>query len=165
MIDVLLLNADFTPLDTISVERALILYFTDKIEIIHAKVNKFIHTITSSCPFPEVVRLKRYIYLHRKEMSPTKKNIFERDLYECQYCGNTKHLTIDHIVPVSRGGQNTWKNLTTCCFSCNNKKGDRLQEECGMKLKRQPGRPSHLHIIKKFSKDNDLKTWENYIFM
>jgi len=164
MTNVLLLNTDFTPLDTISVERALVLYFTQKVEIIHAKVNQFIHTITQSFPFPEVVRLKHYIYLRKKEMTPTKRNIFERDLHECQYCGATKPLTVDHIIPVSRGGQNTWQNLTTCCFSCNNKKGDRLLEECGMVLKRKPSRPTHIHIIKTYSKENDLTSWSDYIF-
>jgi len=163
--NVLLLNVDYTPLDTISVERALILYFTEKVEIVHAKVDQFIHTITKTFPFPEVVRLKHYIYLRKKQMSPTKRNIFERDMHMCQYCGSTKHLTLDHIIPVSKGGQNTWKNLTTACFKCNNKKGDRTAEEAKMVLKREPALPTHIHIIKKYSDDNKLKTWEPYIFM
>ncbi len=164
MTNVLLLNVDYTPLDTISVERAMVLYFTQKIEIVHAKVGKFIHTITNTFPFPEVVRLKHFIYLRKKEMSPTKRNIFDRDLHTCQYCGSTKRLTVDHIIPVSKGGQNIWKNMVTCCFSCNNKKGNLMPEEAGMVLKRDPCRPTHIHIIKKYSKENDLTSWSDYIF-
>lgn len=163
--NVLLLNSSFEPLDTISVERAMVLLLNEKVEIIHAAVDKFIHTIKEKYPFPEVVRLKFFVNIHRREMTPTKRNIFDRDKNTCQYCGATKNLTIDHIMPVSRGGQNTWKNLVTCCFKCNNAKGNKTPEEAGMSLNCVPNRPTHLHVIKKHAKDKDMATWESYLFL
>lgn len=162
--NVLLLNATYEPLDCISVERAMILLLNKKVEIIHAKIDSFIHTIKEKYPFPEVVRLKFFVHIRRREMSPTKKNIFERDKYTCKYCGATKHLTIDHVIPVSRGGQNTWKNLVTCCFQCNNKKGNKTPEEAGMELTEVPKRPTYIHIIKDYSRNNNLESWKDYIF-
>ena len=88
----------------------------------------------------------------------------QRDKNTCQYCGSTKHLTIDHVMPVSRGGENTWKNMVTACFSCNNKKGCRTPEEAGMKLMSKPGRPTQLHVLKDYSRSNNLESWEDYIF-
>lgn len=161
---VLLLNGDYLPLDTISVERAMILVLTQKVEILHAKVDKFIRTVNEKFPFPEVVRLKFYVYVRRREMVPTKKNIMQRDNNTCQYCGSTKHLTIDHVMPVSRGGGNTWTNMTTACFKCNNKKGNKTPEEAGMKLMSDPKRPTRLHVIKDYSKNNNLESWKDYIF-
>ena len=161
---VLLLNGDYTALDTISVERAMILLLTQKVEILHAKVDRFIRTINDKFPFPEVVKLKFFVYVRRRELVPTKKNIMQRDKNTCQYCGSTKHLTIDHVMPVSRGGENTWKNMVTACFSCNNKKGCRTPEEAGMKLMSKPGRPTQLHVLKDYSRSNNLESWEDYIF-
>ena len=159
----LLLNATYEPLESISLERALILLFQEKAVLVHAKIDKFVHTISSTFPWPEVVRLCKFVYVKRKPLTPTKKNIFERD-GACVYCGSTKHLTIDHVIPVSKGGLNTWKNLVTCCFDCNNKKGDKTLEEVGMNLKKEPGNPTHLHIIKKTAKDKKFDSWKDYIF-
>lgn len=162
---VLLLNGDYTPLETISVERAMILLVSQKVEVVHAKVDRFIRTIKDNFPFPEVVRLKWYVYIKRKAISPTKRNIFERDNHTCQYCGSKKNLTIDHVMPVSRGGENSWKNMVTCCWKCNNKKDNKTPEEAGMPLKSVPSRPSHLHVMKVYSNDNKLTSWNDYIFI
>lgn len=162
--NVLLLNASYEPLDTISVERAMILLITEKVELIHAKIGKFIRTITQEFPFPEVVRLKLFVRFNRKELQPTKRNIFDRDLHTCQYCGSTKNLTIDHVLPVSKGGKNTWSNMVTCCFKCNNKKGNQLLDECGMTLKKTPGKPTYIHVIRKYSRENEINSWGDYIF-
>lgn len=161
---VLLLNGDYTALDTISVERAMILILTHKVEILHSKVDKSIRTVNNKFPFPEVVRLKFFVYIQRNEMVPTKKNVLQRDNYTCQYCGAVKHLTIDHIMPISRGGENTWKNMVAACFKCNNMKGCRTPEEAGMQLMSVPKRPSRIHIIKDYSKNNNLESWKKYIF-
>ena len=88
----------------------------------------------------------------------------QRDKNTCQYCGSAKNLTIDHINPVSRGGGNTWSNMITACFKCNNKKGNKTPEEAGMKLMSDPKRPTHLHVIKDYSKSHKMNSWEDYIF-
>lgn len=162
---VLLLNGDYSALDTISVERAMILLLTQKVEILHAKVDKYIRTINEKFPFPEVVKLKFFVYVRRRDLVPTKKNIMQRDKNICQYCGSNKHLTIDHIMPVSRGGMNTWGNMVTACFKCNNKKGNKTPEEAGMKLMSEPKRPTQLHVMKDYSKSNNLDSWSDYIFI
>lgn len=164
MSNVLLLNGDYTPLETISVERAMVLLIMQKVEVIHAKVNKVIRTIKEEFPFPEVVRLKWFVYIKRRALSPTKKNIFERDNHTCQYCGAVKELTIDHVMPVSRGGENSWKNMVACCWKCNNKKGNKTPEEAGMILKSIPGWPTHLHVLKVYSREQKMDSWNDYIF-
>ncbi|MGB9702325.1 MAG: HNH endonuclease [Candidatus Kapaibacteriota bacterium] len=94
----------------------------------------------------------------------TRKNIMKRDGMQCQYCGK-KHiqLTVDHILPKSRGGKDEWENLVTACYECNNKKGNRTPEEAGMKLLSIPKRPNPLSFIK-----NNLtareNSWKDYLF-
>lgn len=161
---VLLLNGDYTPLEAISVERAMVLLITEKVEVVHAKVDKYIRTIKEQFPFPEVVRLKWYVYIKRKSLSPSKRNVFERDEYTCQYCGSKRNLTIDHVLPISRGGENTWKNMVTCCWKCNNIKGNKTPEEAGMKLFSEPSRPTFFHVLKVYSKEKNLISWNDYIF-
>lgn len=162
---VLLLNGDFTPLSTISVERAMILLLTEKVEIIHEKIGRYINTVKTKFPFPEVVRLKFFVYIKRRELAPTKHNIFRRDGNTCQYCGSKKDLTIDHIVPVSKGGKNTWTNMVTACHMCNNKKGDKSLEDVGFTLKTTPRKSGHLNSFHDYCKENSLESWKDYIFL
>lgn len=168
---VLLLNGDFLPLDTISVERAMILLLSEKVEMIHAKVGKYISTIKHKFAFPEVVRLKFYVYIKRREMAPTKANIFLRDNYTCQYCGCTdkKSLTIDHIHPVSKGGDSSEKNLCVACLKCNNLKGNKSLEEflkeTGYTYKRSKNNLSHLKNLQDLSFDKNLESWKPYLFI
>jgi len=165
MSKVLLLNATYEPLSTIKLERAMVLLTNGKVEILHSHDKKKVRTIYKEYPWPEVIRLRGYVKVRFKDLSPNKRNIFDRDDHRCQYCGSRKSLTIDHIIPVSRGGENTWTNLVTCCWKCNNEKGNQTPEEWGKALMRAPGRPNCLSIIKVYSKENRIKSWENYIFM
>jgi 5-methylcytosine-specific restriction endonuclease McrA len=93
---------------------------------------------------------------------PTRALIYQRDDHTCQYCGSQKRLTIDHVVPKSRGGQDTWENMVVACSSCNTKKGNTLLEQTGMKLKRTP-RPMENKIILKLYKSN-VSEWKSYIY-
>lgn len=161
----LLLNGDYTPLSTISVERAMILLMTEKVEILHAKSGKYINTVKDKYPFPEVVRLKFFVYIKNKEIMPTKGNIFRRDGNTCQYCGSKKDLTIDHVVPVSKGGKSTWTNMVTACHKCNNKKGDKSLEEIGYKLHNMPRKPGFLNIFHEYYREHSLESWKDYIFI
>lgn len=161
---VLLLNATYEPLNTIKVERAMVLVINNKVDIVHSNLMHKIRTVNDEYPWPEVVRLKNYVRVKFKDLSPSKKNIIDRD-GSCQYCGLTKRLTIDHVIPVSKGGENSWTNMVTCCWDCNNRKGNRSPEEWGVPLIREPFRPTHLSVIKVYSKENKIKSWESYIFL
>ena len=164
---VLLLNADYTPISTISMERSMILLCGEKVELVEASKSRKIKTIRNAFPYPEIVKLKRYHYIKKKRMMPTKHNIMQRDKHECQYCGSTDRtkLTIDHIVPVSKGGQNTWDNLTTACFRCNNRKGDKSLEESGLKLRKKPAKITHLNAIQYHGAFYEMDSWDQYLFL
>lgn len=91
---------------------------------------------------PKVVTVKKFVK-HQRRWHPTKKNIFLRDKYTCQYCGSNRpqDMTLDHVLPKSRKGKDTWENLVTACYKCNHKKADRTPEECGFKLAKAPHDP------------------------
>lgn len=162
---VLILNADYAPVTVCSVERAIILLFTDKAEIVVESAKKKLRTARENFPFPSVVRLLEYVRLPFKKIPLTKRNVFRRDNFECQYCGTTKgEMTVDHIIPSSKGGEDSWQNLTTACKWCNNYKGDTLLEDCGLKLKRRPTRPNYIIFLKALAKEVD-KNWEQYLFV
>lgn len=162
---VLLLNATYEPLSTIKIERAMVLLITEKVDVVHSSPNKVVRTVHREYPWPEVLRLKSYVRVKFKELAPSKRNIIDRDEGTCQYCGSKKRLTIDHVLPVSRGGENSWTNMVACCWDCNNKKGNLTPEEWGRPLIRTPFRPTHLSVIKVYSKENRIPSWEDYIFL
>lgn len=147
---VIVLNSDLSFLSIINWQRALKLVFTERAEIVQSG-NRAIRNFSGSHKFviPKVVRLKRFIKEIFKGKVPfSKRNIKIRDGHQCQYCGDkTSKMTIDHVIPVSKGGQNTWENCVTCCPKCNSKKGNKPLEERGMKLQRKPQEPSAQHFI------------------
>ena len=161
----LILNADYSPISITSVEHAVTLFFCEKIDITVARSNKVLHSATQTWPFPSVVRVKDYVKLPFKKTPLTKRNVFLRDGYQCGYCLNKKsEMTIDHIIPTSRGGAaHSWENVITCCKSCNNRKDAYLLEEIGMKLLKKPTRPSHIMFLKSLAKEIDSE-WEQYLF-
>jgi 5-methylcytosine-specific restriction endonuclease McrA len=99
-----------------------------------------------------------------KKIILSRKNILRRDGHRCQYCGTSSNLTVDHMMPRSRGGEDTWENLVTACIKCNNKKGDRTPEESKLSLRIRPKRPSHITFIKNFAGKVD-DTWKPYLYM
>ena len=107
-----------------------------------------LRSINHSFPFPSVIKIKYYINIPYKGVVMTRQNIFKRDSGKCQYCGTTKDLTIDHVIPRSRGGKSTWTNLVTACKKCNSKKSDFTLEKVGMKLQKAPIKPSYLSFLK-----------------
>jgi 5-methylcytosine-specific restriction endonuclease McrA len=88
--------------------------------------------------------------------------IHKRDNYECNYCGSHENLTIDHIIPASRGGMDTWENLTSCCVSCNGKKGSRTPEEANMTLRSKPKIP--FNRVQLTIQSSNIPDWRNYIY-
>lgn len=141
---VLLLAQSFEPLERISWMRALVLYFSDKVEIVRS-YDAEVHSAKMSMNVPAVVRLKHYVRIRRRShVMFSRAAIYHRDHYQCQYCHKqfrSDDLTLDHVIPVSRGGPRTWENIVTACSKCNRKKNDRTPDEAGMRLKTTPKKP------------------------
>jgi CRISPR/Cas system Type II protein with McrA/HNH and RuvC-like nuclease domain len=134
---VLVLNADYTPLNVTSLRRGFVLVIKGKAEILEKGVEPIMTTIGDFVR-PIIIRLLSYVKYHSKPLKINRKRIYKRDNNQCVYCESKKHLTIDHVIPKSRGGNNTWKNLVTCCLSCNLKKGNKTPEEAGMRMVLKP---------------------------
>lgn len=138
---VLLLNANFEPLNVCTTRRAVGLLLMGKAEML-LNGRGLIHTVRQAYPRPSVIRLGSMIHRPRPRVRLSKREIFRRDEHACQYCGaRTSRLTIDHIVPRHRGGDHDWSNLVTACPACNLRKGGRPLGEAHMTLLRSPGEP------------------------
>ncbi|MGW8124018.1 HNH endonuclease [Roseivirga echinicomitans] len=148
---VLVLNQDFSPLTVCSVERAFLLLFLCKADMVHDAPGKVLRTVSTQFPMPSVIRLQKYIYSPFKSVVLSRQNIFKRDGQKCQYCGSPKRLTLDHVMPKSRGGKSTWQNLVTACHNCNSNKGDKTPEEAGMRISNKPFKPSYIMFVRNFS--------------
>ena len=161
---VLVLNQDYQPLSVCSVQRSIKLLFLKKAEMLHDHPRRSIRTIDDSFSYPSVIRLKRYINLPYKRIVLSRRNIMKRDNNTCQYCGRKSDLTLDHVMPRSRNGGDTWENLVTACNVCNVKKGNRTPEEASMELMTEPYRPVHItffqHLISSVQED-----WKPYLYM
>ena len=162
----LLLNATFEPIGVISWKKAIILSFLGKAEVVSA-YEQVVHAISMSIKLPAVLRLTRYVKYRHQEVKFTRRNIYIRDKYRCQYCGKVfepKDLTYDHVIPRSRGGKTTWTNVVTCCHACNRKKGSRTPKEAGMRLLSKPKEP-HWHPMIHFSMDTHQipSHWLDYL--
>ena len=145
-----------------SVERAFILVFLNKSELVRTANGHKLHSITRTFPMPSVIRLNRYVNAPYKGVTLTRQNIFKRDNLECQYCGTKKDLTLDHVVPSSRGGGHSWLNLVTACKRCNARKGDYTPEEAGMELRRRPFKPSYAIFLRDVTGVNH-REWDDYL--
>ena len=139
---VLILNASFEPLHVCSVKRAVGLLMQDIAERVE-DADTVLRTPNNVFPVPSVVRLKRYIKRpQRHRVAFNRRNVFRRDEHACQYCGRRGNdLTLDHVLPRSRGGPTSWENVVACCRACNAKKRDRTPEEARMHLERKPYAP------------------------
>lgn len=161
----MVLNNNYEPLSVCNVRKAIILLILGKAELIEKRASKVIHSVTREFPFPSIVRLSHYVKVPYKRVILSRKNILRRDKNRCQYCGAaTIDLTIDHVLPKSRLGEDTWENLVTACVECNNAKGDRTPDEAKMNLIRRPIRPNHVIFIKHFVESVE-DCWRPYLFM
>jgi CRISPR/Cas system Type II protein with McrA/HNH and RuvC-like nuclease domain len=159
MENVLVLNSDYTPINVTSVKRGFSLVYKGKAEILKSADDP-IYSGYKQYIRPIVIRLLDYVKYRIKSIKVNRSRIYKRDNYECAYCASKKTLTIDHIIPRSRGGNNTWNNLITCCHRCNVKKADRTPEEAGMVLNKKPTEPAIFSDILNSSIEelwNDLK--------
>jgi 5-methylcytosine-specific restriction endonuclease McrA len=163
MDEVLVLNANFEPLNVCNLRRALGLLLDGKAEML-VNGRGIVHTARLSFPRPSVIRLEHMVRRPRPRVKLSKREIFRRDNYTCQYCGRqTTHLTIDHVIPRHRGGGHRWDNLVAACPPCNRRKGGRSVVEANMTLRRRPAEPSPtIHYL--FSRHlADNEEWRKYI--
>lgn len=161
---VLVLNQDYCALTVCSVERAIVLVLLRKAEMVESDRARFIRSPSTHIPWPSIVRLKAYVSVPYKRIMLSRKNVLRRDRMRCQYCNGRDRLTIDHVIPKSRGGKDTWENLVAACTRCNNRKGNRTPEEANMLLLRKPFRPSHVMFIRDYMGTLD-ETWKPYLFL
>jgi 5-methylcytosine-specific restriction endonuclease McrA len=140
-VPVLVLNANFEPINICNTRRAIGLMLTGKASLV-LNGRGVVHTVSQSIPRPSIIRLEKMIRRPRPRVKLTKREVLRRDEYTCQYCGtHTVHLTIDHVIPRRLGGQHEWSNLVAACPTCNHRKGGRTVEQAQMHLLHLPGEP------------------------
>lgn len=168
MESVLLLNQSYEPISIINWQRAVSMLTLDKVEVIK-EYEKKIHSRYVALKMPAVVRLLKAFKRPRKKVKFNKVNVLARDRWACQYCNqkfSTNELTYDHVVPRSKGGKTVWENIVTCCISCNGKKGNRLPQEVGMKLRKQPTRPDWVPIFSAaLSRGQIPEIWKDFCYI
>ncbi len=151
----LALNASYEPLTIVPARRAVRLVLDRKAEVLEADPERSFRSARTRVPVPLVIRLVRYVHVPRRfRRQVTNTFLFARDDYRCQYCGRgnsdlrgRQFLTRDHVLPLSRGGDNSWTNVVTACSPCNNRKANRLPAEAGMRLRRAPQEPNHVYLV------------------
>lgn len=137
----LVLNAGFEPLAVVSFKRALVLVMNQKATIVAADAEHPVWGTSGSYDRPSVILLTRYVKIPNSRRIPvSRRGVLRRDAHRCGYCGNSAN-TIDHVMPRSRGGADSWENLIACCLKCNNAKGDRTPSEMGWSLHTRPRAP------------------------
>ncbi|WP_423922698.1 HNH endonuclease [Frigoribacterium sp. 2-23] len=137
----LVLNAGFEPLAVVSFRRALVLVMTQKATVVSADAEHPVMGATFSYDRPSVIVLTRYVRIpHSREIPVSRRGVLRRDAHHCAYCGKSAS-TIDHVLPRSRGGADSWENLVACCLRCNNVKSDKTPHEMGWSLRFQPKAP------------------------
>ena len=162
------MNSGFQPIKLVNWQKALLLYFQGKVEVIQFH-SLWVRTVSRTFQIPSVMRLKRYIAPYRAtRIKFSRENIYLRDQYTCQYCGKRfppKELTLDHVVPASRFGRKDWTNVVTACRPCNHKKGNRTPLGAGMPLLNEPKIPTWLPIVQpQFKIEEDIpEEWRPYL--
>ena len=146
---VLVLNSSYEPLNITSWKRAIVLLLKEKAQILSNQVIRLLEYV--KVPLSKIMS-------HR----PSKTMIYKRDNNSCQYCGSTRNLTIDHVIPKCRGGEDTWENLVVACGPCNTKKGNILLEQTGMKLRRKPKPP--LNKMQFVLHNSNIQEWKLYTY-
>jgi len=146
---VLVLNATYEPLNVVSVKRAIVLLLKEKAEVVEAAQAK-LRAERIAFDLPLVIRLIAYVKVPRLSLPLTRRTVLARDMYTCQYCGRQPgkaNLTVDHVVPRSRGGTTSWENVVAACIICNQRKGDRVPQEASLFLRARPARPRYVAIV------------------
>lgn len=159
---VLVLNGNFEPLNVTRVRRALLLLIRGKAEMIE-NGRGHLQAETARLEVPSVIRLSSYVRRPIQPQRLTRRDVFMRDDNMCQYCGKpSRELTLDHVLPRHRGGQNTWDNVVAACVRCNHRKAGRTPREAGMRLLTEPAapRPNPYHPFYRFLGVNE--SWRKF---
>ena len=159
---VLVLNQDYSPISVCTIQRAFLLNYLNKSELVEPANGYKLHSVSQTFPMPAVIRLNKYVNVPYKGVPLTRQNVFKRDAGRCQYCQSARDLTLDHVVPRSKGGKTHWTNLVTACRRCNTIKGDRTPEQAAMTLREKPVKPGYLLFLKKHS-GLHCDEWEPYL--
>jgi len=188
---VLVLNKHYVAIRVVSVRRAFSMLFRQLAEVIHVErgeylsydfdswldVSQFkrqfepdghdwVRTVHLHIAVPRIIRLMIYDRLPRQDVKFNRRNIFARDRNRCQYCGkrhSTAELSLDHVVPRSRGGNSTWKNIVCCCLQCNVRKGGRTPNEAGMALITVPKKPRRNPVLHINLTDGRYSSWKQFL--
>ena len=160
---VLVLNASYEPINVCTVRRAAVLILKNRAEMLE-KGDWALHAESFTLDRPVVIRLLTYVRIprdaHRRKI--TRRAVFARDRWTCQYCGHERgNLTVDHVIPRSKGGPSTWENIVTCCAPCNRRKGDRLPHQVGMHPRVKPRIPSP-NVFIQLASPTIPATWRQY---
>jgi len=178
---VLVLNRVFQAIQVTSVRRAITLLYKGQVKAVAPDyttydfgnwadipvqpADHFIATPNSAILVPHVVQLLRFEKVPRQEIKFSRANIYLRDRNRCQYCGHkfsSSELSLDHVIPISRGGKSTWENVVCACLRCNVKKGNRLPSECGLQMIRPPVRP-RWHPLHRLQGRRFPEVWKNFL--
>ena len=161
---VLVLNASYEPINVCTVRRAAVLILKNRAEILE-EGDWALRAESFTLARPVVIRLLTYVRIprdaHRRKI--TRRAVFARDRWTCQYCGHERaNLTVDHVIPRSRGGSSSWENIVTCCAPCNRRKGDRLPRQANMLPAQAPKAPSATIFIHVAAPSIPV-AWERYL--
>ena len=164
MARVLVLNATYEPINVCTLRRAAVLLLKEKAELLERRAGA-IHSEHMTMERPDVIRLVSYVKVpreaHRRKI--TRRAVLARDSWTCQYCGSTKSgLTVDHVIPRSRGGKSVWENIVAACASCNRRKGNRLPREIQMHPRKSPRAPEPTVFIQVAS-PRIPAAWQQYL--
>jgi 5-methylcytosine-specific restriction endonuclease McrA len=162
---VLVLNQNYEPLNICNAKRAVILIIGGKAEVLQQNGHE-LHSPSVTFRLPSVIRLYGLVKKPRPQVKLTRREVFLRDNYTCQYCGTQTHdLTLDHVMPKSRGGPHTWENLVSACRACNHRKGGKTLAEARLRLRRPPFQPraGHYYAIQRRLRSNPREDWRDFI--
>tara|TARA_R100000008_G_C3523451_1_gene135273 strand:- start:145 stop:669 length:525 start_codon:yes stop_codon:yes gene_type:complete len=159
------LDSSYRPIEIIDAIEALVMCFIGKAEVLET-YKKEIKSVSSAFKLPAVIVLNRLVKFRFNGLMPNRTNLLWRDGNQCQYCAkkfSTSELTLDHVIPKSRGGRNTWENLVVACKKCNQKKGADIPREAGMYPIRKPTKPK-LSVLRSVSPYEVPELWQNYLW-
>jgi len=148
---VLVLNLDHSPVAVVTVQKAIVLLLLEKATCLSTYEFLEIRTVTKSFDYTAVISLNQYKNIPYRGVLLNRNNLFRRDKGECQYCASKKQLTIDHVIPRSKGGKTNWTNLVTACHRCNVIKGDKSPEQAGLILKCEPFKPTLAYFLAEYA--------------
>lgn len=162
----LLLSQGYQPVKVISWQRAICMSFLGKVEVVTTHPEREIRTVSTSFPAPAVVRLLKHYRMGPQVVRFSRRNVYLRDRFSCQYCGAEhveRDLTLDHVIPRAQKGRTNWENVVAACSGCNRRKGNRTPDQAGMPLKRMPDKPKWLPAAAQLGLKKVPDCWADFV--